>query len=79
MCKHDQVFKTENESFGGWGCPLCHAERRRATMPPAGVCPVCGRNLTEHPHGWQECAADDAQEWSAYQTDRADNARPYLN
>ena len=52
---------------------------RAAAMPPAGVCPVCGRNLTEHPHSWQECAAEDAQEWREYQTDRADNARPYLS
>jgi hypothetical protein len=52
---------------------------REAAMPPAGTCQVCGRNLTEHPHSWQECAAEDAQEWREYQTDRADNARPYLS
>ena len=62
MCKHDQVFKTENESFGGWGCPLCHAERRRATMPPTGKCPTCGRDLTEEIPADTTCP-DCARRW----------------
>lgn len=47
-CKHDPIYQRENEAQGGAGCPLCHRERRAAVvMPPAGTCPVCGRNLTE--------------------------------
>lgn len=48
MCKHDPIFRVENEQFGGWGCPICQAERRkklRSVMPPAGKCPVCGCDL----------------------------------
>jgi len=48
MCKHDPIYQRENEAQGGAGCPLCHRERRAGgVMPPAGICPVCGRDLTE--------------------------------
>ena len=67
MCKHDQQYRIDNEEQGGVGCPLCHAERRKA-MPPAGVCPVCGRTAD---HDWQECARRDHEEWKAAQADRA--------
>lgn len=38
------MYRAENEAQGGQGCPLCNRER---LMPPAGVCPTCGRDLTE--------------------------------
>ena len=86
MCKHDQVFKTENESFGGWGCPLCHRERRAAAaMPPAfsdmiivETCPVCGVQFVTAQSGPFICS-DCLAEQAAYEADRADNARPYLS
>lgn len=73
MCKHDQVFETENEYFGGLGCPLCNRERLKRA---AAACPVCRRT---DPHDWEECAREDLDEWRAYEADRAANARPYLN
>ena len=69
MCKHDPIYQRENEAQGGAGCPLCHRERRAGgVMPPAGICPVCGRAAD---HDWQECAEEDYREWRAAQADRA--------
>ena len=57
MCNHDPFYIHENEYWGGSGCPICQAER--VAMPPAGTCPVCGRDLTAC-GDWLACARERA-------------------
>lgn len=48
-CEHSPLYRIENESAGGAGCPICNAERqaRRTERPPfvpgcsLGVCSDC--------------------------------------
>lgn len=32
MCKHDPLYRINNEAAGGAGCPICAAEKRRLVM-----------------------------------------------
>lgn len=76
-CKHDPQYTVDNESAGGVGCPICNAERRAASIQIAdaiiGRCPICGIDLTAHPHSEAQCA-----EWFAEDYRDADETRADL-
>lgn len=32
MCKHDPLYRIDNEAAGGAGCPICNAQRTKRVM-----------------------------------------------
>ena len=52
MCNHDPQYQIENEQMGGFGCPICNAQRVLTYEPGCalGVCADCnvqGEDCTE--------------------------------